>query len=200
MNFVVDNLHFFNVWLLAVDDRRSVRSGLLTSTTKRHAKRDKHMDPEILRRVAAADAAAIAQRARMPAIQPRQIAGRYSARVVWLAAFLLFISSCVTQIGDAHGVSTATILFAGLAIIFYLLPSFVAYKRGRTNKSPILLLNLLLGWTFIGWVIALVWSTTTPTAPRTVQSNRMGLGELAVRTAVRATVWETVFSVFRLMR
>lgn len=34
--------------------------------------------------------------------------------------------------------------------------------------------------------------------PRT--SSRMGLGELAVRTAVRATVWESVFSVFRLFR
>ncbi|KUR76969.1 hypothetical protein AQZ50_12185 [Novosphingobium sp. Fuku2-ISO-50] len=32
------------------------------------------------------------------------------------------------------------------------------------------------------------------------RSNRMGLGELAARTAVRATVFETVFSVFRLFR
>ncbi len=29
------------------------------------------------------------------------------------------------------------------------------------------------------------------------QSHRQGLGELAVRTAVRATVWETIFSIFR---
>jgi len=158
------------------------------------------MDPEILRRAAAADAAAIAQRARMPAIQPTQAAGLYNARAVWLAALLLFLFLFITQIDDGHSASTGFFIFAPPAIIFYMLPSFVAYKRGRTNKSPILLLNLLLGWTFIGWVIALVWSTTTPTAPRTVQSNRMGLGELAVRTAVRATVWETVFSVFRLMR
>jgi hypothetical protein len=37
-------------------------------------------------------------------------------------------------------------------------------------------------------------------APEPQRSNRMGLGELAVRTAVRATVWETVISLFRLGR
>ncbi|MFD2783189.1 superinfection immunity protein [Novosphingobium pokkalii] len=77
------------------------------------------------------------------------------------------------------------------------MPSFVAYKRGRHNRSAILLLNLFLGWTFFGWVIALVWSTTTPSAPTMAYGGRMGLGELAARTAVRATVWETVFRLFR---
>lgn len=32
------------------------------------------------------------------------------------------------------------------------------------------------------------------------QSNRMGLGELVARTAVRATVWDTINSLFRLFR
>lgn len=32
------------------------------------------------------------------------------------------------------------------------------------------------------------------------QSNRMGLGELAVRTTVRATVWQGVASIFRALR
>lgn len=38
-----------------------------------------------------------------------------------------------------------------------------------------------------------------PTA-RAAQSQGMAFGEVAVRTAVRATVWETVFSLFRLFR
>jgi hypothetical protein len=33
--------------------------------------------------------------------------------------------------------------------------------------------------------------------PATGQSGRQGLGELAVRTAVRATVWEMIWSLFR---
>ena len=31
-------------------------------------------------------------------------------------------------------------------------------KNNHPNKIAILLLNIFLGWSFIGWVIALVWS------------------------------------------
>ena len=38
----------------------------------------------------------------------------------------------------------------------YMLPWAIAVSRGKTNSTGIFLLNALLGWTFIGWVIALV--------------------------------------------
>jgi hypothetical protein len=52
--------------------------------------------------------------------------------------------------------------FAILAILIgvYFAPSIVAARRGHRNKTPIFLLNLFLGWTLIGWVAALIWSTT----------------------------------------
>ena len=40
----------------------------------------------------------------------------------------------------------------------YLFPTFVGL--GKKNCIAIFVLNLLLGWTFIGWVIALVWACT----------------------------------------
>lgn len=40
-------------------------------------------------------------------------------------------------------------------IIAYFIPSFIG--GGKRNAGAIFLLNLLLGWTFIGWVVALVW-------------------------------------------
>jgi threonine/homoserine/homoserine lactone efflux protein len=45
-------------------------------------------------------------------------------------------------------------------IIFaiYFLPSFVGMHK--KNAGAILVLNLFLGWTMIGWIIALVWATT----------------------------------------
>ncbi len=43
-------------------------------------------------------------------------------------------------------------------ILFYFLPTIIAVAGHRRNAFPIFLLNLLLGWTFVGWVIALVWS------------------------------------------
>lgn len=47
-----------------------------------------------------------------------------------------------------------------LVVGVYLLPWFIAAGRGHNNTAAIALLNILLGWTFLGWVAALVWSAT----------------------------------------
>ncbi len=47
-----------------------------------------------------------------------------------------------------------------ILIPIYLLPSFIAFRRSHTNGVAILLLNLLLGWTALGWIAALIWSAT----------------------------------------
>lgn len=38
----------------------------------------------------------------------------------------------------------------------YMLPWAIAATRGKSNSGAIGLLNLLLGWTIIGWIVALV--------------------------------------------
>ena len=43
--------------------------------------------------------------------------------------------------------------------------------RGKSNTFAILLLNLFLGWTFIGWIVALVWSVTSDNKPQTIVVN-----------------------------
>lgn len=50
------------------------------------------------------------------------------------------------------------LLLLVLGFGFYFLPAIVAFYRGHHNKMAILVLNLLLGWTFLGWVGALIWS------------------------------------------
>ena len=45
-----------------------------------------------------------------------------------------------------------------LAIVFYFIPTFVG--NGKRNIDAIFTLNLLLGWSVIGWIVALVWATT----------------------------------------
>ena len=52
------------------------------------------------------------------------------------------------------------IAMLGFGALLYLLPAFIAAVRRRPNTAAILVLNLFLGWTFIGWVGALVWSFT----------------------------------------
>ncbi len=50
--------------------------------------------------------------------------------------------------------------FLVIAIILgvYFLPTIIG--SSKNNIGAIFALNLLLGWTFIGWVIAFVWALT----------------------------------------
>ena len=60
---------------------------------------------------------------------------------------------------DPHPLSLVfgvALLVCGL--LLYLLPTIIGYKRDHHNQIAIFVLNLLLGWTFLGWVLALVWS------------------------------------------
>jgi|SRR5882672_8736143 len=47
-----------------------------------------------------------------------------------------------------------------VALVVYFVPSIVAYARGHHNRLAILVLNMFLGWSFLGWVVALVWAAT----------------------------------------
>jgi uncharacterized membrane protein (DUF485 family) len=42
--------------------------------------------------------------------------------------------------------------------LFYFLPFVIAFYKKRINTGAIFALNLFLGWSLIGWVIALVWA------------------------------------------
>jgi hypothetical protein len=55
--------------------------------------------------------------------------------------------------------------FLGIALVIivlaiYFLPTIVAGRRYHNNMMAIFVVNLFLGWTFLGWVGALVWSCT----------------------------------------
>jgi len=51
--------------------------------------------------------------------------------------------------------------FFGFGFVLYFLPSIIALARSKRDTTAIFVLNLLLGWTAIGWVIALVWALKT---------------------------------------
>ena len=44
------------------------------------------------------------------------------------------------------------------ALVVFLLPTIIAVFRHKKNITAILVLNLLGGWTVVGWIIALVWA------------------------------------------
>jgi hypothetical protein len=45
----------------------------------------------------------------------------------------------------------------------YFLPTIIGFRK--RDVGAIFILNLLLGWTVIGWVVCLVWVLTTEDAP-----------------------------------
>lgn len=51
---------------------------------------------------------------------------------------------------------------AGLLCIYFV-PAYLG--RHKQNSTAILVLNIFLGWTFIGWVGALVWALTNDVPP-----------------------------------
>lgn len=54
----------------------------------------------------------------------------------------------------------ATWLVASV-IASYFCPAIMAYGRSHHDRLTILIMNLLLGWTVLGWVVALVWAATS---------------------------------------
>jgi hypothetical protein len=75
-----------------------------------------------------------------------------------------------------NGTDPISTLFFMLIVIFiifiYILPSYIAFKNRHPNRWVIFVINIALGGTFIGWLIAMVWankavhiSSTAGTSP-----------------------------------
>ena len=47
-----------------------------------------------------------------------------------------------------------------VGMLIYLIPSVIASNRKHNSAMAILALNVLFGWTFLGWAIAFIWSLT----------------------------------------
>lgn len=71
---------------------------------------------------------------------------------------------------DDSGAMVLVMLMGLVFLALYFLPGIVARVRNHHQVNAIFLLNLFLGWTFVGWVVALVWAATAvqaaPAAPR----------------------------------
>ncbi|MCY3812708.1 MAG: superinfection immunity protein [Gammaproteobacteria bacterium] len=48
----------------------------------------------------------------------------------------------------------------GIAVYFF--PTLVAFLGGKRNRGAILVLNLILGWTLLGWIGSLIWAIVAP--------------------------------------
>jgi hypothetical protein len=49
-------------------------------------------------------------------------------------------------------------IFVIFIVFMYFIPSMVAASCDNKNTHAISILNVFTGWTFIGWVVCLVWA------------------------------------------
>lgn len=68
--------------------------------------------------------------------------------------------------GDALGGVFAFIFL----LCLYLIPTFVAAARKVPNAGSVFVINLLLGWTLIGWVVALAMAARSTPPPQVHQT------------------------------
>lgn len=64
-----------------------------------------------------------------------------------------------------------------IGLVTYLIPTIVAFVRHVPNIGSVAVVNVLLGWTLIGWIVALALalrSATQPAGPVTVIQNAAG--------------------------
>jgi hypothetical protein len=81
----------------------------------------------------------------------------------FLAALVItfFISGAISQGNNGIAAFMVPVFFlSGLAL--YFLPGLEAINREHNNQFSIIILNLLLGWTLVGWVVAYVWAIKNP--------------------------------------
>ena len=50
--------------------------------------------------------------------------------------------------------------FGLVGLALYFLPTIIVLARRKKNVLGPILVNVLLGWTVVGWIVALIWALT----------------------------------------
>lgn len=81
-------------------------------------------------------------------------------------------------------------MWVPFAVLLYIVPSLFAILINHPHTAAIMGLNLLLGWTFLCWIAALIWRLTEPSlaSAQAVSTafemeEDWGQGKVAVRTS-----------------
>jgi hypothetical protein len=84
-------------------------------------------------------------------------------KIAGLAFWAFFAYSMGREPGglNAFGETVAFSFFL-VAPWLYLYPTYIAWQRDNNNLTSIALVNILLGWSIGGWVVAMVWAVKEP--------------------------------------
>ena len=82
---------------------------------------------------------------------------------------------------------------AFLLVCLYFLPTIYAYRSKHPRRDAIMLLNILLGWTFIGWIIAVVWASSNDNKPKVKETSDADELEKLAQLKTKGVITETEF-------
>lgn len=78
-----------------------------------------------------------------------------------VTGLLLFFQLMAAFATGSIGIAIMSLVYTPLIYIFYwlyMLPSYISYVRGTEISTAVTILNILTGWTVIGWIILLIWA------------------------------------------
>lgn len=80
--------------------------------------------------------------------------------IAWSVALLLMVGIPVlVWAGHLPVDSVAPVYLTLAAVPLYFFPTVIAGVRKHRELFAIFVLNAFLGWTYVGWVLALVWAS-----------------------------------------
>lgn len=89
----------------------------------------------------------------------QRVAAGEAVNLFALAVAVLLVVLLIIGVALAGGATSALgIILIALGLPIYFLPSLLAWKSAHRNTTGIVLINIFLGWTLLGWVGALVWA------------------------------------------
>ena|SRR5579859_4979232 len=102
----------------------------------------------------------------------------------FIVGFAFVCSLSTAPISGSQNWSTSILLYALplLLVFLYFLPTAAAIANSSPDFQAIFILNLVFGWTIIGWVVAVGWALRASRAPKTPGFRITPFGAVPERT------------------
>jgi hypothetical protein len=100
-----------------------------------------------------------ARRDSLPPDPKHRLPARTSVLLILLAASILALTGVAAQ---ASGMSAMAPFYVPVAAVIYFLPTIITVRGKHQNAGPVAVVNIFLGWTVLGWIVALAMASTRP--------------------------------------
>jgi Superinfection immunity protein len=75
----------------------------------------------------------------------------------------------IMTLADGSGAGAAAAIFFLFGLALYLIPTIIAVIRKVPNIGSVAVINIFLGWSVVGWVVALAMAARSQPQPTQVQ-------------------------------